>query len=297
MRKWILGLILGVVSVGALAGGGTKYLTLQDAAVAEAKKWRTTGVAKPILTDDGKVLFPYGQYMPTVTCTLIRVCDIELEEGEKTTDKPKMGDTARWIVSRFESGTGDKVVVHVSVKPTETNIETNMIIPTDRRVYHVRIVSPATEGDYVNRAGFYYPQDLVDVWKVKEDDTVKAAKKREELEIAAPAVSVDKLDFEYRIDGKAKFKPVRVFNDGEKVWIQMPDRMQQSEAPVLVLLDKSEKPVFVNYRVKDTYFIVDKLFDKAILVVGTDGDEEKITLTWKKTEPRSWFSFGSARNE
>lgn len=291
MRKWIVGFVLGVVSFGACAAGATKYLTLQDAAIAEAKKWRTTGVSKPILTDDGKVLFPYGQYMPTLTCTPLRVCDIELEEGEKTTDKPKMGDTARWMLSRFESGSGDKVVVHVSVKPIDTNLETNLLIPTDRRVYHIRLVSPATEGDYVNRAGFYYPQDLVDVWKSKEDETTKAAQKKEALEIAAPAVSVDKLDFEYRIEGKAKFKPVRVFNDGEKVWVQMPAQMSQTEAPVLVLMDKNDKPVFVNYRVKDSYFIVDKLFDKAVLVVGSEDDQEKVTLTWKKTE-RSWFSFG-----
>src|SRR3989338_5329740 len=81
-----------------------KYLRAEDAALAQAKKWQRTWDAKPILSDDGKVLYPFGQYMPTLTCSPLRACDIELEPGEEVVSKPMAGDTARWKMGKMESG-------------------------------------------------------------------------------------------------------------------------------------------------------------------------------------------------
>ena len=80
-----------------------------------------------------------------------------------------------------------------------------------------------------------------------------------------------------------------MFNDGTRVFLQMPVEMKSAEAPILLLLDKEDKPQIVNYRVKDAYYIVDKLFDKAMLVVGTDGNESKVTITWTKGQKKGWF--------
>src|SRR4051812_11873621 len=85
-----------------------QFLTLEDAAVAQAKKWQQIGIAKPIMSDDGRIIYPYGQYLPRLTCALLRVCDIQLEPGELLTGKPVAGDTARWLMSRQVSGIGDQ---------------------------------------------------------------------------------------------------------------------------------------------------------------------------------------------
>ena len=60
--------------------------------------------------------------------------------------------------------------------------------------------------------------------------------------------------------------PDAVFDDGLKTYIRMPSRF--SETPALyILLDKKE--TLTNYRVKGRYYIVDRLFDRAYLKIGT----------------------------
>ncbi|MFC3110925.1 P-type conjugative transfer protein TrbG [Undibacterium arcticum] len=279
-----------LVSVPALAGS-TKYLTAQDAAVAQARKWQQTGVAKPIMSDDGKILFPYGQYLPTITCAPLRACDIELEAGEIVTGKPLAGDAVRWKVTHAESGRGDKKVTHVVIKPTDAHLDTNLIITTDRRTYHLRMLSTANETDYLNRVGFYYPEDIADEWDTSAKVAEKEAKEKERLVVSdLPASSIDKLDFEYSFEAdKSAIKPVRAFNDGTRVFIQMPEEMRSAEAPILLLYDNAGNPSVVNYRVKDLYYIVDKLFDKAVLIAGADKSQTKVVISRGSDKKKGWF--------
>lgn len=292
--KWLIA-VLVLIGTGAVVAapenppGARKFLTLEDAALAQAKLWQRTGVAKPIMSDDGKVLFPFGQYLPTLTCAPLRACDIELQPGEVVTGKPLAGDSVRWIVTRAESGAGDKKITHVVVKPTDSGLDTNVIITTDRRTYHLRLVSGSNEREYLNRVGFYYPADQVDEWAEDAAKQEKVAREKEKTVVAElPNLSVDQLDFSYRVDGgRTRFSPVRIFNDGTRVYIQMPEEMRASEAPILLLIGADDKPQIVNYRVKDAYYIVDKLFDKAVLMVGNDGSE-KVSITWTKHR-KSWW--------
>lgn len=273
-----------------------RFLTLEDAALAQAKKWQQTGVAKPIMSDDGRVLYPFGQYLPQLTCTLLRACDIQLEPGELVTGKPVAGDTVRFLISKQTSGSGDKAVTHIVVKPTDVNIETNLIVYTDRRVYQIKLTSAPNEKDYVNAIGFYYPEAIAEQW----DETAKlrdrAAKQQAKLEAAKiPAACAEQLDFGYRIEGKASFKPLRVYNTCGKVYIQLPEEVAKATAPVLVGIGKDGSAEFVNYRAKtETVLEVDKLFDKVVLVSGSGDDEQRVTITWKKTEEKGWFSWNAS---
>lgn len=280
------------VSTNVLAAS-QRFLTLEDAAVAQAKKWQQIGVAKPILSDDGRIIYPYGQYLPRLTCTLLRVCDIQLEPGELLTGKPVAGDTARWLMSRQISGVGDQAVTHIIVKPTNVNIETNLIITTDRRTYQVNLYSSPNKKDYLNMIGWYYPEEMSQEWDDSAQIKAKMQRAHDQLVAAElPVGSIEKLDFSYSIEGNVntRFKPVRVYNNGEKVYIQMPDAITTAEAPVLLLLGKDDKPEIVNYRFKTpALYEVDKLFDKAVLIVGTNGDEKKIAITWTKNKrPFLW---------
>lgn len=56
--------------------------------------------------------------------------------------------------------------------------------------------------------------------------------------------------------------------DGRKVYIQFPARLDQGEAPPLFALDGRGKHQLVNYRVRGTYYIVDRLFAAAELRFG-----------------------------
>ncbi len=296
MMNKVFGIIVGVLALSGQAVAAnqtTKYLTLEDAAVAQARKWQQTGVAKPIISDDGKVLFPFGQYLPTVTCAPLRACDIELEPGETPSGKPLAGDPVRWIISKAESGSGSKKITHVVVKPTDVNLDTNLIVTTDKRTYHIRLLSTANEKDYLNRVGFYYPQDIADEWETSAKAAEKEAEDKDKLVVSElPALPVDKLDFAYSFDAdRDAIKPLRAFNDGTRVFIQMPESTHSAEMPILLLYDKEGKPSVVNYRVKDLYYIVDKLFDKAVLIAGTDGAQTKVVITSDKAKKKGWFSW------
>lgn len=291
--------VLGVVlaGVGFVAGGvvqaGEKYNMLEDAAVAQAQIWQRGGKARPIMSSDGKVIFAYGQSMPKLTCSPTRACDVEMQPGEKV-KKVILGDGVNWTWNAAESVERGLPVQHVVFQPRDNDLESNVIITTDRRTYHIKLFAPRNEGVYLNRVGFYYPQDLVQDWEDKAGVAAVALAKDENERVMPVPVSIEKLDFDYRVDGDASFRPVRVFNDGGRVYMEMPNGIRAEESPVLTLLDEKGLAMVVNYRVKDDseskkiHYVVDKLFAKGELILGS----EKVQITWKKKEKSFWGGFG-----
>lgn len=286
--------LLAVLAVGAVCttqalAVGERFKELGDAAVAEAKVWQAGGKARPLMSSDGKVVFAYGQSMPKLTCSPTRACDIEMEAGEKV-KKVILGDGVNWHWDGAESIEHGQPVQHVVVQPVDKDLESNAIITTDRRTYHIKLYSPSVEGAYLNRIGFYYPEALVSSWadKVKEDAT--AAAKDDGLKVMKVAVSPEKMAFDYRIEGDADFKPLRVFNDGERVYMAMPDSLRTGESPVFSLIDEKGNLMVVNYRSETDpatgviHYVVDKLFAKGELRRGS----EKVTISWKQKEKNFW---------
>ena len=64
------------------------------------------------------------------------VSDIALQAGENLVSVAA-GDTARWVIGDTASGSGAARRTHVLVKPSAAGLSTNLVIATDRRVYHV----------------------------------------------------------------------------------------------------------------------------------------------------------------
>jgi type IV secretion system protein VirB9 len=93
--------------------------------------------------------------------------------------------------------------------------------------------------------------------------------------------NINNLDFDYNIKGDASWKPTRVYNDGIKTYIQMPKNMLYNEAPIFLVLDQNDNNQLVNYRLKENNYIVDKLFNKGILIIGVGDDQEKISIERK----------------
>ncbi|HQS03972.1 MAG: P-type conjugative transfer protein TrbG [Halothiobacillus sp. 24-54-40] len=229
--------------------------------------------AIPAQGRNGQVTFVFGQSVPTITCTPLRICDISLEPGEVINGAPQMGDTVRWQVAPAVSGEGEDKITHVIIKPTDVGLDTNMVIPTNRRTYYLRLVSD--KKDFVTSIGFTYPDTQAKQWAAYQSGQAKKAA----VVIDKPAVSVDQLDFNYTVKSvKGKgMVPVRIFNDGQKVFIQMPRDMQ--EAPALFIVGQDGKDQLVNYRLRDGYFIVDRLFNQAALIAGIGDDQSRITIT------------------
>ena len=288
-----LGLAIGLSFLVTTQSFAQKsFNELEDAAVAQAKIWQSGGKAKPLMSSDGKVIFAYGQSMPKLTCSPTRACDVEMEPGEKV-KKVILGDGVNWHWDAAESVEKGKTIQHVVVQPKDRDLETNAIITTDRRTYHIKLYSPTVEGAYLNRMGFYYPSDLVSSWSDKMAAVEESEKKEQSLSVMNAAVSPGQLAFDYRVDGEAEFRPVRVYNNGEQVFIAMPDALRNGENPAFVLINEEGKEMVVNYRrdvnpsTGEIHYVIDKLFAKGELRRG----KEVVKISWQRKEKNFWGKF------
>jgi type IV secretion system protein TrbG len=189
------------------------------------------------------------------------VSDITLEAGESLV-AVSAGDTVRWVVGNTTSGTGDDSRVHILVKPFAPHLETNMVITTDRRTYHLALES--TETTAMAALSWTYPEDQLIALKGQNDRADAAAP-------VASGLALDDIQFRYVITGdNPPWRPVRAFDDGSKVYIEFPGRIDQGEAPPLFVVGPSGDNELVNYRVRRNYYIVDRLFAAAELRLGQD---------------------------
>ena len=60
----------------------------------------------------------------------------------------------------------------------------------------------------------------------------------------------------------------------------MPTALQASEAPALLVQSRGESAL-VNYRVRLPYYVVDRLFDTAVLIVGVGRHQDRVTIQRK----------------
>ena len=172
---------------------------------------------------------------------------ILLEPGESLGDVAA-GDTSRWMVQETNAETGIDGRTIVLVKPQTTGLRTNIVLVTDRRTYTIEAIAQAGSA-YSSQIAWCYPAE-------------------EEARMA----SVDQLHFGYRVratrGGRPSWMPTRVFDDGRRTWIEMPEAVASSDLPPLFVIT-GEGAELVNYRVQGRRYMVDRIFDVAELRLGT----------------------------
>jgi type IV secretion system protein VirB9 len=227
---------------------------------------------------DGRVMYSYGAGLPTVVCAPLRVCIIELQAGERIIGEPHIGDSVRWLISPAMYGAGENATPVIVLKPQTPGLDTNLLITTDRRAYYLRLISKPE--DYVARVAFAYPDDDTRKWQQQIAAQQAAAKQEKHaVEVPPAMIAVEQMNFNYTIrGGDQHIRPVRVFDDGAKTYIQMPPDLQHREAPVLLVVGNDGKGEMTNYRVKDQTYIVDRLFDRANLVLGSGKKAQKVEI-------------------
>ena len=266
------------------------HAELNAAAVSAAevsRQWET-GVATPTPGADGRVVYIFGQGMPVMVCAPLRVCAIELQAGEHLESLPQIGDSRRWEITPVLSGSGLDETPLLIVKPIGAGLETDLIVSTDRRTYVVRLISDSTH--FVSRLAFQYPGEDAAKWAAFEirqaaakRDAEAVAEQAREKERRAGVVpmaenALDNLYFNYKLNGDPDYRPQQVFDDGQHTYLIYPNDGRFRELPTL-LLQVNGKSELVNFRVDGTRYIVDRLFDKAILVVGVGKKQTRVTIT------------------
>jgi type IV secretion system protein VirB9 len=200
-----------------------------------------------------------------------RVTVVSLQPGEELVTVAA-GDTVRWIVGDTSSGTGTGLRVSVLVKPTRSGLKTNLVVTTNRRTYLIELTS--TEKAWMASVSWDYPKDRM----------LALQRQAQAAQVAAPVdagLSLEKIRFRYAITGSnPSWKPLRAFDDGEKVYIQFPGGIAQGELPPLFVIGAQGDGQLVNFRFRSPYYIVDRLFGAAELRLGADkGDVVRIERT------------------
>jgi type IV secretion system protein TrbG len=187
-----------------------------------------------------------------------RVSEIALQSGE-TLISVAAGDTVRWVIGDTTSGTGASRRTHILVKPSAVGLRTNLVITTDRRVYHVQLESTARTA--MASISWTYPQDELLALHRAEGAPGGGP--------VAAGVSLEALNFGYSIEGDdPPWRPIRAFDDGSQVFIAFPATLAQGEAPPLFVRGEGGRAELVNYRIRGRYYVVDRLFAAAELRLG-----------------------------
>ena len=230
--------------------------------VAAVWNQRTGPVA---LGEAGRVVTTFGEAIPVAYCSPLTVCYIELEPGEQLTDSPSIGDSVRWQVAVKLQG-WDPETVLLEIKPSEDAVQTNLVVPTDRRIYTITLVNDR----YVHTPilAFRWPDSeareiaesiarrRAEELALEEASAAEAASRSEIMaaEMALSGVPTESgpraaelLDFRFRWDGDAPFRPTRVFADESRTYIDLP-LSYRGPLPVIVA-GKGEGNAALNTRV------------------------------------------------
>lgn len=194
---------------------------------------------------------------------------ILFEPGEVILETPYVSEPDVW---RFSRGIGLKNGVpqhHLLVKPDYSNLNSTLVVVTDRRVYQMELVS--TKTTYMPTVQWLYPQTIADgeTWKQYQE---------EKLFTEEGNVRRDQVSFDYKMRHSV-FKiptwlPTQVYDDGQRTYIILNDKSLLTEYPAVF----NEKNEIINYRVKDNIIIIDNLIEKVTLNL----DGKKVTIEKKK---------------
>jgi len=252
----------------------------RDPITAATRDYQWSGVARTVLQGNF-VTFPFGHAQPTLSCTVLRACVIELEPGETVLSRIS-GDTERWEITPAPAGPDGRTVLIV-VKPRDCDITTNLVLATDRRLYDLTLDAPPCKGrgtdptnpqqGYARHVRFYYPDETLERWAKPAPPAP--------VRVAPDVLS---LNFAYRVkkDRHFPWAPAQVFDDGARVYIKLPEEARHAEAPVLFVLESDGSKLLLNYSLVGDTYVTDRLFDRAVLVAGVGGTERRVTIERKE---------------
>src|SRR5260370_38698505 len=96
-------------------------------------------------------------------------------------------------------------------------------------------------------------------WEYPEDQLIALRRQNASADAATPiltGVDISRLRFRYAIEGdNPPWRPVSAFDDGSKVYIEMPRGIAQGEAPPRFVLGPAGDGQLVNYGLRQKYYI------------------------------------------
>lgn len=263
--------------VNLLSGTDSTLTTRETKNVATARRFidGPSDQGRDLATEGAQssVVFRFGGPMPSVVCAVGYICDLALQAGE-VVNTVAVGDPVRWKITPATSGSAGAITTHVVIKPSDIGLSTNLLVTTDRRTYSLKLVS--RKDDWMPTISFTYPEDEAAQWAavVHHQQEERAA-----TVLPDTGQSLSSLDFGYHVAGDSPaWRPLRVYSDGLKTYIQFPKAMIADEAPALVAIGADKQEQMVNYRLAGDRYVVDKVLDRAILVSGVGRHQVRVKI-------------------
>lgn len=195
-----------------------------------------------------------------------QITDIALEPGESLTGAGPIaaGDTARWIIGDTESGSGVTRRVHVLVKPSRPAITTNLVITTDRHTYMLELRSGPKP--YMPAVAWAYPRS--------------ATANGQSVPTTPIIPVVAARNYRYGLTGgdNLPWKPVTVYDDGRRVYVEFPRGIVQGEMPPIFVIGPEGEAQIANTRIFRNILIVDRLFGAAELRLGSGKEQQTVRI-------------------
>jgi len=199
---------------------------------------------------------------------------MQWEAGERI-NNIELGDFAHWLVHTSLVGTQMQGSYQIAIKPKDYNIATDMVVTTNQRSYHVGLVSH--KGSATHVMNFYYPEETLQLAIAKAKATSHQAIQPNIIDNHTH-INALQLHFNYQLQGcKPAWRPVRVFDDGDKTFIEMPPIAERLDLPVLYI-EREKGMQLINYRYRRPYYIVDALFKRAYLITGKGRKQTKVII-------------------
>ncbi len=257
---------------------------------AALKEFSTSGKA-PIVKRAGFLQFPFGEVQPILNCQPNYGCDIELQAGEKVS-AVILGNDPLWDYLLWESNQNSTAISHITIGPRVNKAKTNVIIGTDRRTYHLELVS-TKNSDYVRSAKFYYPRERLKELQAKQRRTNQLKAKKAKLDSLSKSLPYQVLNFNWEVEAKNSitWKPIRVFDDSAHIYIYFPEHVVFEDFPGVYTSTSEGKLSQPTWRSvapdpersdeKGSYLMVDGMFEELQLLGGFRGKQETVTITRK----------------
>lgn len=258
---------------------------------AALKQFSTTGKA-PIVKRAGFTQFPYGEVQPVLNCQPNYGCDIELQPGEKVS-AVIIGNESLWDHLIWDSNQTATPISHITIGPRIDKTKTNAIIGTDRRTYHLELIS-TEKSEYTRSAKFYYPRERLKDYQTKQRRIARKETRQSTIDSLAGALPHQVLSFDWEIDARRNlsWKPTRVFDDGVHIYIQFPENVvfedfpgvytQTSDGQLTQPIWRTVSPDSTRSREKGSYLMIDGMFEELQLLGGYRGKEEKVIIKRKR---------------
>jgi type IV secretion system protein VirB9 len=165
-----------------------------------------------------------------------------------------VGDSSAWQI------TPNRRASLLFVKPLVARSRTNMTVVTDRRTYMFDLVSGDKRSMALYALKFSYPKDkAAEVATKPVQPAVTAA-------APAPAMTADRLHFDWKKKGYGKLLPSRLFDDGASVYLAW---NRETPLPAILTVSDDRKEGPVNYRMSGEYIVVSPIPQNLLLRYGS----------------------------